>query len=30
MDKKKAICEYLRKHHIGRENAIHSLSLIHI
>ena len=27
MDKKKAICEYLRKHHIGRENAIHSKEL---
>ena len=28
MDKKKAICEYLRKNHIGKENAIHSKALI--
>ena len=27
MDKKKAICEYLRKNHIGKENAIHSKEL---
>lgn len=27
MDKKKAICEYLRKNHIGKGNAIHSKKL---
>lgn len=27
MDKKKAICEYLRKNHIGKGNAIHSKEL---
>ena len=27
MDKKKAICEYLRKNHISKENAIHSKEL---
>ena len=27
MDKTKAICEYLRKHHVGKENAIHSKEL---
>ena len=27
MDKKKAICEYLRKNHVGKENAIHSKEL---
>ena len=27
MDRKKAICEYLRQNHIGKENAIHSKEL---
>lgn len=27
MDRKKAICEYLRKNHIGKEKAIHSKEL---
>ena len=27
MDKTKAICEYLRRHHVGKENAIHSREL---
>lgn len=27
MDKKKAICEYLRKDHTGRERAVHSKEL---
>ena len=27
MDKKKAICEYLRKNHVGKEKAIHSKEL---
>jgi biotin operon repressor len=27
MDKKTAICEYLRNHHVGKDNAIHSKEL---
>lgn len=27
MDRKKAICEYLRQNHIGKEKAIHSKEL---
>lgn len=27
MDRKKAICEYLRQNHIGKEKAIHSKDL---
>lgn len=27
MDKKKAICEYLRKNHVGKEKTIHSKEL---
>jgi transcriptional antiterminator len=27
MDKKAAICEYLRNHHVGKDNAIHSKEL---